>query len=106
MSPDRGCPSKRVKPTGHLVWGVYNGAVDEVTSPSVYNLGAWTMVVAEIGSGGMKLYVNNSLVVSNAAYTTPQNYTGYWHIGWVPRRADGQTRRRAVTSTALCPRRP
>ena len=38
--------------TGHLVWGVYNGATDEITSPSAYNTGAWTMVVAEVGSSG------------------------------------------------------
>jgi hypothetical protein len=68
--------------TGHLVWGVYNGAVDEITSPSAYNTSAWFMVVVEEGSAGAKIYVNDALVASNAAYTTAQNYTGYWHIGW------------------------
>ncbi len=68
--------------TGHLVWGVYNGAVDEITSPLAYNTGAWFMVVVEEGSTGARIYVNDALVVSNAGYTAGQNYTGYWHIGW------------------------
>ena len=68
--------------TGHLVWGVYNNAFDEITSPSAYNNGAWHMVVAEVGSSGTQLYVDNTEVASNASYTTAQSYTGYWHLGW------------------------
>jgi hypothetical protein len=67
---------------GKLVWGVYPGAVDEITSPLAYITGAWFMVVVEEGSAGAKIYVNDVLVVSNAAYTAGQSYTGYWHIGW------------------------
>ncbi len=68
--------------TGHVVWGVYNNAFDEITSPSAYNNGAWHMVVAEVGSSGTQLYVDNIEVASNASYTTAQSYTGYWHLGW------------------------
>ena len=55
---------------------------DEITSPSAYNNGAWHMVVAEVGSSGTQLYVDNIEVASNASYTTAQSYTGYWHLGW------------------------
>ncbi len=69
--------------TGHLVWGVYdNSATDEITTTAAYNTGAWFQVVLEEGTAGAKLYVNDALVISNAAYTAGQNYTGYWHLGW------------------------
>jgi Concanavalin A-like lectin/glucanases superfamily len=68
--------------TGHLVFGTYNGATDEVTSPSTYNNGQWHLVVAEIGAAGQELWVDGTEVASNTAYTTAQNYTGYWHLGW------------------------
>lgn len=67
---------------GHLVYGTYNGATQEVTSPGTYNDGLWHQVVAEVGSAGQQLWVDGSMVASNAAYTTAQNYTGYWHLGW------------------------
>jgi hypothetical protein len=68
--------------TGHLVWALYNGGNYEITTPAVYNTGAWVFVVAEVGSLGAELYVNGTEVVSNSSYTAGQNYTGYWHIGW------------------------
>jgi hypothetical protein len=68
--------------TGHLVYGTYNGATQEVTSPGTYNNGLWHFVVAEIGATGQQLWVDGTEVASNAAYVTAQNYTGYWHLGW------------------------
>jgi len=70
--------------TGHLVWGIDDAGVkDEITSPSVYNTGLWFMVTVEEGAApGARLYVNAAQVATNAAYTIPQNYTGYWHVGW------------------------
>ncbi len=69
--------------TGHLVWAVYDNSVtDEITTTAAYNTGAWFQVVVEEGSTGAKLYVNDVLVVSNAAYTAGQSYTGWWHLGW------------------------
>ena len=68
--------------TGHLVWALYNGGNDEITTPAAYNTGAWVMVVAEVGSSGAELYVNGTEVANNVSYTAGQNYTGYWHIGW------------------------
>ncbi len=67
---------------GHLVYGTYNGVTQEVTSPGTYNDGLWHLVVAEVGSAGQQLWVDGSEVASNPAFTTAQNYTGYWHVGW------------------------
>jgi hypothetical protein len=73
--------------TGHLVWGIDDAGVkDKITSTSAYNTGTWYMVAVEEETGGgapgARLYVNDVQVAINAAYTTPQNYNGYWHVGW------------------------
>jgi hypothetical protein len=68
--------------TGKLVWGVYNGTTNELTSASAYNNGSWHMVVAEIGPTGQQLWVDGTRVGLNTSVTTAQNYTGYWHLGW------------------------
>jgi len=39
------------------------------------------MVVAEIGSSGLWLWVDGT-EVSYASVTPAQTYTGYWHLGW------------------------
>lgn len=68
--------------SGKVVFGVYPGATDEVTSGSSYNNGQWHFVVASIGSSGQQLWVDNSEVASNGSVTSAQSYNGYWHIGW------------------------
>lgn len=68
--------------TGHLVYGVYNGATQELTSPGTYNNGLWHLVIAEIGPAGEQLWVDGTEEASNSSITTAQNYTGYWHLGW------------------------
>jgi hypothetical protein len=68
--------------TGKLVWGVYNGTTNELTSASAYNNGSWHMAVAEIGPSGQQLWVDGTRVGLNASVTTAQSYTGYWHLGW------------------------
>ncbi|WP_439691142.1 LamG domain-containing protein [Curtobacterium sp. SP.BCo] len=68
---------------GQLVFGAYNGTTQVVTSPSAYTDGKWHHVVATMSAAsGMSLYADGALVASNAAYTTPENYTGYWRIGY------------------------
>jgi hypothetical protein len=68
---------------GQLVFGSYNGATQVVTSPKSYNDGVWHHVVSTMSATtGMRLYVDGALVASNANYTTPENYTGYWRIGY------------------------
>ena len=34
------------------------------------------------GPGGEALRERRARFATNAAYTIPQNYTGYWHVGW------------------------
>ncbi len=68
--------------SGYVVFGVYNGGFYEAKSSSPYNDGKWHLVVATIGSNGMQLYIDDTLVGSNPQATTPQNYSAYWHLGW------------------------
>lgn len=65
---------------GKLIFGVYNGRTDIVSSPLSYNDGQWHHVVAAIGSGGMKLYLDGQLVSSNGV-STAQAFVGYWRVG-------------------------
>ncbi len=65
---------------GKLVFGVWNGQADIVTSPASYNDGSWHYVVAGIGASGMVLYVDGQLVASNGV-TTAQPFGGYWRVG-------------------------
>ena len=65
---------------GRLIFGVWNGQADTVTSPNSYNDGQWHHVVAAIGSGGMKLYLDGQLAASNGV-TTAQPFGGYWRVG-------------------------
>jgi hypothetical protein len=67
--------------TGKLVFGVYTGTEEEVTSTSAYNNGAWHMVVAELDASGEQLWVDGAQV-ANPSGTPAQSYTGYWHLGW------------------------
>lgn len=69
--------------SGQLVFNTYPSAVQVVTSPKAYNDGVWHHVVATMSaSTGMRLYADGTLVASNTTYTTPQNITGYWRIGY------------------------
>ncbi len=70
-----------VDPAGHLVWGVWPGQEEQVTSPGSYADGNWHQVAASVGPAGLLLYVDGSLVASNAAVTLPQNFIGYWRLG-------------------------
>ncbi|HEU5271819.1 MAG TPA: LamG domain-containing protein, partial [Jatrophihabitans sp.] len=46
---------------GRLVFGVYNGGFDMITSSSAYNDGQWHYVVAMQGPSGMAMYVDDHL---------------------------------------------
>ncbi len=65
---------------GKLVFGTYSGQFNMATSPRSYNDDQWHYVAASQGPDGMKLYVDGTLVATNAA-TQAQDYTGYWRIG-------------------------
>lgn len=68
---------------GQIYFGVYFGATNTVNTTSAYNDGYWHHVVATLSStSGMKLYVDNILQASNAAYTSAEPQTNaYWEIG-------------------------
>ncbi|SFC68713.1 LamG-like jellyroll fold domain-containing protein [Streptomyces aidingensis] len=69
---------------GRLTFGVYNGASRTITSPAAYNDGEWHHVAATLGTNGMRLYVDGTLVASNSLHTTAQNFgstPGYWRVG-------------------------
>ncbi|MEO7261960.1 MAG: LamG-like jellyroll fold domain-containing protein [Jatrophihabitantaceae bacterium] len=65
---------------GRLVFGVYNNGFDTVYSPPGLADGQWHQVVATQGPAGMRLYVDDNLVGSNAA-SANQAYGGYWRVG-------------------------
>ncbi|CUR55120.1 putative PDK domain-containing protein [metagenome] len=66
---------------GRLVFGVYNGVENRVTTTGSYRDGVWHQAVATLSpTAGMKLYVDGALVGSNAN-TTAENFTGYWKVG-------------------------
>jgi|GEM_PF-1577240 len=71
-----------VDAAGHVVYGVYPGSVQEVSSPGTYTDGRWHFVVAELSGAGMALYLDGSSVATNAGVTSAQVYNGYWHLGW------------------------
>jgi hypothetical protein len=70
--------------TGHLVYGVYPGAVKEITSPGAtsYADNTWHQITATNGAAGLKMYVDGTLVATDAAVTTSEVTTGWWHLGW------------------------
>lgn len=70
---------------GDLVWGAYDGGVEEAVSSDTVTSGNWVFVAASIGSSGMAVYVDpdNSASGTNTAAPaeTAENYDGYWSIG-------------------------
>jgi hypothetical protein len=68
---------------GQLYFGIYTTPTANVIfSPKSYNDGAWHHVVVTLGpTNGSVMYVDDVNVAANAAYTTPENDTGYWEIG-------------------------
>lgn len=66
---------------GRLVFGVYPGAARTIQSPLAYNDNQWHHVVASQSSAGIQLFVDGELVDSDAAWSSAQDYLGYWQIG-------------------------
>jgi hypothetical protein len=72
-----------IETTGKLDFGSYNGGIQVLSTPGTVTDGTWHHVVGTMSaSTGMKLYLDGALVSSNAAYTTPENSTGYWRVGY------------------------
>ncbi|MCB0911275.1 MAG: PKD domain-containing protein, partial [Propionibacteriaceae bacterium] len=69
-----------LQPDGKVVFGVWTGQTNTITSATAYNDGAWHHVVATQADDGMKLYLDGVLVGTNPQ-AAAQNYTGYWKVG-------------------------
>lgn len=65
---------------GQLIFGVYPGSVQTVTTPGSYRDGGWHHVVATLGADGMRLYVDGALAAQRADVTSAQAYPGHWRI--------------------------
>ena len=67
--------------SGHIIFGVYTGNTATVNSAGTYNDGQWHQVASSMGPGGMRLYVDGTLVGSRTDVTFGQPYAGYWRVG-------------------------
>ncbi|MEO7016865.1 MAG: PKD domain-containing protein, partial [Leifsonia sp.] len=65
---------------GRIVFGVWTGQTNTITSPNPLNDNQWHYAVATQSSDGMNLYVDGALVGTNPQ-TNAQAYSGYWRIG-------------------------
>lgn len=66
---------------GKLVFGVWTGFANTITTPGAYTDGVWHHVVAtQSSTSGMALYVDGALVGTNGQ-TSSQAYDGYWRVG-------------------------
>ncbi|HET9648570.1 MAG TPA: LamG-like jellyroll fold domain-containing protein, partial [Microlunatus sp.] len=65
---------------GRLRFGVWTGQTNVIDTSASYNDGTWHHLVAQQGSNGMQLFVDDQLVGTNPQ-TQAQGYTGYWRVG-------------------------
>ena len=77
-----GCYDRHVyvQDDGRLVFGVWTGQTNTITTPNSYNDGQWHHVVATQSGSGMKLFVDGELTGTNPQ-TQAEGYTGYWKVG-------------------------
>jgi len=80
-----------VSANGYLVFDVYNGAYQHISSTASYHDNAWHHAVATLSSAGMTLYADGALVASDASITSARCYlgggctgasSGFWRIAW------------------------
>lgn len=79
---------------GNLYFGIYDTASTTQTIGTTgqnYADNTWHLVAASIGTAGMKLYVDGTLVASNPSYVSANHSIGTWQFGggtlagWAPR---------------------
>ena len=68
---------------GQLYFGVNLNGVQTLntTKTGGYRDGQWHHVVASLGAGGMRLYVDGALAATRADVIKGQSYEGVWRIG-------------------------
>ena len=67
--------------SGKVVFGVYPGSMQTVTSSQALNDGNWHYAVGTLGPDGQRLYIDGKLAGTNSGATSAQAYNGYWRIG-------------------------
>jgi signal peptidase I len=65
---------------GKVWFGVYNAGDSLISSPTALNDGQWHMAVGTLGTPGMKLYIDGTLVGTNPN-TVGEATTGWWRAG-------------------------
>ena len=66
--------------SGYVWFGVYNGGYFTIRSTTILNDGSWHMAAAVLSGSGMQLYIDGSLVGTNAN-TIGEASTGWWRAG-------------------------
>ena len=77
-NPDR---TIYLSPSGTVNFGVWARGAHTVSTTKTYNDGTWHQAVATMDTGGMRLYVDGSLVGTLATTYAGINVTGYWRVG-------------------------
>ena len=67
--------------TGALVFGNNNAAKTTVTATGPYRDGQWHQVVATVGAGGSRIYVDGVQAATSTA-TATATYTGFFRVGY------------------------
>ena len=65
---------------GQLVFGVWTGQTNTITTTNSYNDGQWHHMVATQSGSGLKLFVDGELTGTNPQ-TQAQDYAGFWKVG-------------------------
>jgi len=66
---------------GRIWFGVWVGSAATLNTGTGYNDGQWHHIVANMGPGGMSLYVDGKRAGQRSDITVGQAYSGYWRIG-------------------------
>ncbi|HET7900845.1 MAG TPA: signal peptidase I [Candidatus Nanopelagicales bacterium] len=67
--------------SGKVWFGVYNGAYFTVGSNGTLNDGAWHMAVGQLGTGGMKLWIDGVQQSSTSTNAVGETTTGWFRAG-------------------------
>jgi PKD repeat protein len=68
--------------SGHIIWGVYNGASKTLTTSARCNDGQWHHIVGVLDPvQGTSLFVDGKKVGRDPTVVSAQTYAGYWRIG-------------------------
>ena len=67
--------------SGHLVFGIFNGQTQTLSTPGRVDDGLWHYAVATTSASGSVLYLDGVRVAADSGITTAEDYAGYWRLG-------------------------